>query len=112
MTTNTKLCTECSRPITARTSAHTVLGAIGYHDVCSTCYEVWGWENTHADDSHDDLPADAPERADCLVCHPPAERKAKKASVPTGRTNTSHAACAHPKTPAARAKCRKARAKA
>lgn len=104
-------CTECSRRVTARNSAATVYGAIGYDDVCGPCYDYWGWENTHADEDHDNLAVDAEERRDCPVCA--KERSADvvtdtPASVDTGRRNRSHAACAHPRTPAGRAACRKA----
>lgn len=110
--TKTTNCTECSRPVNSRNSAETVLGAMGYKDVCHVCYDVWGWENTHEDECHNDLPAGDTEREGCYICYPELRPypDAKKSSMPTGRSNMSHAGCEHAKTPAARAKCRKANA--
>lgn len=105
-------CTECARPLNARNNADVVLGTHGYDDVCSVCYEGWGWENTHNDNGHDTLPEDDDERVGCWVCYPELRTyaSAKKAHLErvTGRTNMSHAACDHAKTPKARAACRKA----
>jgi hypothetical protein len=110
--TKTTACTECSRPVNARNSAHNVLGAIGYHDVCHVCYDVWGWENSHTDGDHDSLAADDEEREGCYICYPELRPypDAKKVSTSTGRSNRSHADCDHARTPAARSKCRKANA--
>lgn len=106
-------CTECFRPVTARNSAATVYGAIGYDNVCGPCYDYWGWENTHSDEGHDDLDLHAEERNDCLVCQRTlgfGDAVTTPEPVDTGRRNRSHATCAHPRTPAGRAACRKANA--
>jgi hypothetical protein len=104
-------CTECSCRVTARNSAATLFGAIGYNDVCGPCYDYWGWENTHADEGHDDLPINDEQRIGCLVCAKDADVAPFVTTlepVATGRRNRSHAACTHPRTPAGRAACRTA----
>lgn len=81
-------CTVCNVRLSSKNRASTVCGTLTgtYDDLCVLCYE--------GDDQEwvDDAAAPAP--------------------VATGRTNRSHAACAHPRTPAGRAACRKAAAKA
>lgn len=100
-------CTECSVKLTGLNRSSVILGTT-YDDVCNRCYDYWGWENTHADEDHDTLPADDEMREGCMVCTGKPELKADAPSVATGRTNRSHAACSHPRTPAGRAACRKA----
>ena len=115
MTTTTNTCTAetpvCEGRVTSKNNAQALLGAMGYKDVCAACYEYWGWENGHSDDAHDDLPEDDDQRAGCWVCYPHLSKytSAKRAHLERvpGRKNMSHASCDHPKTPSARAKCRK-----
>lgn len=107
-----RTCAECHKTFPPKLSAASMFGALGYDDVCGPCYDYWGWENTHADEDHDNLAADAEERINCLVCiyHTPADVPVKPEPIATGRRNRSHAACSHPRTPAGRAACRKANA--
>lgn len=101
-------CTECSVRLTPNNRSSRVHGS-DYDDVCTRCYDYWGWENTHADEDHDSLAADAEEREGCMVCAKDVKDDvAAPAPVATGRRNRSHAACSHPRTPAGRAACRKA----
>lgn len=103
-------CTECATRLTPKNRAN---GGRDYDDVCNSCYDYWGWENTHSDGDHDNLPIDHDDRAGCLVClnaKPTTRVEIETPAVVTGRTNRSHAACAHPRTPAGRAACRKANA--
>lgn len=83
MTTNRKptTCTDCGTPLSTRNRTSDVCGTLpgSYDDLCVTCYDGCG----------DDTPVATP--------------------VVTGRTNMSHAACAHPRTPAGRAACRATR---
>lgn len=110
-TTRTTNCTECSVRLTPNNRSSRVHGS-DYDDVCARCYDYWGWENTHTDEDHDSLAADAEEREGCMVCAGVSARVETETPAPvaTGRTNRSHAACAHPRTPAGRAACRKANA--
>lgn len=112
MASNAKLptnCTECDVKLNARNrsgSNHNRAGLTSDHnDVCVDCYEYWGWENTHSDESH------GPGNIDpaCMVCHKDAVAPTRPAT-PTGRKQIqrSHAACKHAKTPKDRAACRKA----
>jgi hypothetical protein len=77
-------CTSCNVKLTSKNRTSTVVGTLmnAYNDLCVKCYE--------SDDEEwvDDVADVAP--------------------VATGRTNRSHAECAHPRTPAGRAACRKA----
>lgn len=113
MTTNAKLpthCLDCNARLTRSNRASVVIGT-DRNDVCESCYDHWGWENTHSDEGHDNFNKDAA----CTVCHPELrktrpEKAAKVTSEVTGRKNTSHSDCSHDRTPKARAKCRKERA--
>lgn len=98
-------CTDCGRPLNSKTR-QTV--GLGIDDLCALCYDYAADENMHEDEGHDDDHRDET----CLVCR--GEKPVYTAR--TGHTDTapkswsSHATCKHPKTPAARAACRKARA--
>lgn len=97
-----KMCNSCG---TRRQSSENMA------ELCNLCYEYGAWENQHQDDDHD---SDSPEQhPDCLVCNgeDPATVAPKKGhSNGIAKSHTSHAGCSHPKTKAARAKCRKERA--
>jgi hypothetical protein len=110
-----RTCIECSKTFSHTTSAAAMFGAIGYDDVCGPCYDYWGWENTHADEDHDNMPVADDRRDGCLVCQRTLgldddDAVTTPEPVATGRRNRSHAACSHPRTPAGRAACRKANA--
>jgi hypothetical protein len=81
-------CIDCNVKLTKKNNAFYVIEC-DRADLCFSCYDV-----TIIEDMDDDVECPAP-----VV-----------ASVTTGRTNRSHAACAHPRTPAGRAACRKVRA--
>lgn len=96
-------CTDCGfRPQDA-----TMIGS----ELCGVCLHYAGMENVHQDHG-DDHDAEYP-TATCPVCHPELDTRYVRR---TGHTNTapkswsSHATCNHPRTPAARATCRKERA--
>ncbi|QDM56308.1 hypothetical protein SEA_SWEATNTEARS_32 [Gordonia phage SweatNTears] len=80
---------------------------MGHDAVCLKCYEAWMMMNEHNDYGHDEPVADCPECGtyDLRVKQGHTKNKGKK------QVHTSHAECDHAKTPVARAKCRKARAK-
>lgn len=83
---------------------------VGHHsNVCLKCYEAWMMENDHNDYGHDE---EGVVTLDCPLCGTYDPRTTKGHTNTAARTNTSHAACEHPTTPAARAKCRKARKQA
>lgn len=76
----------------------------GHVDLCARCYDSWMMENDHNDGWHE-----PGEGIDCPECGTYDPRVKKGHTNTKAHTRTSHAACEHPKTPAARAKCRKAR---
>lgn len=96
-----KMCNSCqTRPA----------GSNNMAELCEACYDYAGWENQHQDDNHEGGENLTDE---CLVCHgtDPAEIPVKKGhSNGIKKSHTSHAACKHESTKAARAKCRKERA--
>jgi AcrR family transcriptional regulator len=57
-------CTVCAKAVTARNSAAKLRGAMGYDDMCATCYDDAGWENTHSDQGHGKGNRDA----ECPIC--------------------------------------------
>jgi hypothetical protein len=118
-----KLCIDCG---TRRAQSHTPEGRM-----CDPCYDYAGAENEHGDMGHDDIDTYSVENTtfntqaevdayianvkidmkSCPVCHPELDPRSDKPR--TGHTNTvahshtSHADHNHPRTPAARAMCRK-----
>lgn len=78
--------------------------------ICEPCYDYQGWENAHSDEGHDEENY----HAECSVCNgtpdPETTPPAKGHSNGIKKSHTSHAACKHESTKAARAKCRKERA--
>ena len=75
----------------------------GHDAVCLKCYEAWMMMNEHIDDGHAEAVADCP---GCGTYDP----RTKQGHTNTAtKSHTSHAACDHPRTPAGRAACRKAR---
>ncbi|QWY82458.1 hypothetical protein SEA_TOLLS_34 [Gordonia phage Tolls] len=78
----------------------------GHEAVCLKCFEAWMMENDHNDNGHDEAVAD------CPLCgtYDPRTKQGHTKTKGTKQVHRSHADCDHPKTPAARAKCRKARA--
>lgn len=80
-------CRECGVRLTTRNRTEDVCGTIpgDFDDLCVECYEL----------DNEDIPIDDEDWEQSRV-------------VPTGRTNMSHAACTHPRTPAGRAACRAA----
>ena len=59
-----KVCTGgCGKNVTTRNSAAKLRAAMGYEDMCATCYDQAGLENEHADGHHADEP-----NADCPQC--------------------------------------------
>lgn len=82
---------------------------VGGHDaVCLKCYEAWMMMNEHNDYGHDEAVADCPE----CGTYDPRVKQGHTKTKGTKQVHRSHAECDHPKTPVARAKCRKARAAA
>lgn len=93
-----------------------------YMGYCCPCLEEAEWENTHSDYGHDDPDAvakgydTADSIANCWVCHPELNLATTTPAAGTGHTNTraksrtSHAEHHHPRTPEARAACRKSMA--
>ncbi|WVX87815.1 hypothetical protein SEA_BILLDOOR_33 [Gordonia phage BillDoor] len=79
----------------------------GHEAVCLKCFEAWMMENDHNDNGHDEAVAD------CPLCgtYDPRTKQGHTKTKGTKQVHRSHADCDHPKTPSARAKCRKARAK-
>jgi hypothetical protein len=82
----------------------------GITDLCRSCYEYAGWENTHSDEGHD---ADGvEEHPECLVCQDkdPAETAvARQGHHSPRRKQLNHRRdCKHAQTPAARRACREA----
>lgn len=115
MTTKTRPCALCRR--------RPRLYFVTSQDLCQECYDYAGWENEHSDEAHESLSADDPTEAsyleNCPICQGvPApwtteEEPVKTRTAPKSRRNPttshmSHASCAHPRTPAGRASCRKA----
>ncbi|QGJ92140.1 hypothetical protein PBI_LAUER_31 [Gordonia phage Lauer] len=87
----------------------------GHEQVCLSCFEAWMMENDHNDTGHDGAIERNETVAGCPECgtyDPRPTRKGHSANKGTKQVHRSHAACDHPSTPAARAKCRKARAAA
>lgn len=100
--------------------------------LCTKCYDYSGWENSHNDEAHEIyFAADADDNTkaeavilvsegkmysqeECLICNgtpdPATVPIAKGHSNGIKKSHTSHAACKHESTKAARAKCRKERA--
>jgi hypothetical protein len=63
-TRTAKECTGgCGKGVTARNSAAKLRAAMGYEDMCATCYDKAGVENEHSDGHHADEP-----NADCPQC--------------------------------------------
>lgn len=115
MTKTTKLpttCIECATKLTSKNRSSSPSNnsdtVTDRNDVCTKCYDYWGWENTHTDEAHNELNVDP----ECPVCVKEFHDLATDAgwTQDTGRKNRSHADCDHVRTPAARAKCRKANA--
>lgn len=106
MTSNAKpaTCTNCDLKLTKSNTAH-AHGDMGVHDVCYKCYASWGLENDHSDWGHDEPVTGCPS---CGTFVKPTAKKGHTNTV--AKSHTSHAACKHAVTPAARAKCRKERA--
>jgi hypothetical protein len=99
-----KMCSYC----TFRPAASNLLEG----NICEPCYDYQGWENEHSDDDHENTGhVDG-----CLICEGAPDPEETKPETRKGHSNgiakshTSHAACSHPKTKSARAKCRKERA--
>lgn len=82
----TSHCIDCGVKLTKKNNAFYVIEC-DRADLCFSCYDV-----TMIEDMDGTVECPAP--------------------VATGRTNRSHAECAHPRTPAGRAACRKAAANA
>lgn len=76
----------------------------GNAETCLKCWDAYGMENDHQDGHHEDG-----EGIDCPMCgtYDPRPRKGHTNGV--SHVRTSHAECDHPRTPAGRAACRKAR---
>lgn len=81
-------------------------------NICEPCYDYQGNENAHSDEGHNE--GDVTANPYCLICqgapNPETTPPAKGHSNGIKKSHTSHAACQHEKTKAARAKCRKERA--
>ena len=81
---------------------------LGHENVCFPCFEAWMMENDHNDNGHDEAVANCPE----CGTYDPRTKQGHTKTKGTKQVHRSHANCNHDKTPAARAKCRKARNKA
>lgn len=81
---------------------------LGHENVCFPCFEAWMMENDHNDHGHDEAVANCPE----CGTYDPRTKQGHTKTKGTKQVHRSHANCNHDKTPAARAKCRKARAAA
>lgn len=107
-------CIECNTRLTSknRSSSQSNLSNVvsDCDDVCTKCYDYWGWENTHSDDNHEGLPDLHPERVVCPVCNGDHPTKRTGHANTRAHSRTSHATCKHERTPKGRAACRKARA--
>lgn len=79
---------------------------LGHENVCFPCFEAWMMENDHNDNGHDEAVANCPE----CGTYDPRTKQGHTKTKGTKQVHRSHANCNHDKTPAARAKCRKARA--
>lgn len=79
---------------------------LGHENVCFPCFEAWMMENDHNDHGHDEAVANCPE----CGTYDPRTKQGHTKTKGTKQVHRSHANCNHDKTPAARAKCRKARA--
>lgn len=103
-TTRPTHCTNCNLKLTKGNTAH-AKGDMGVHDTCHWCWNAFGRENDHNDYGHD------VEVGGCPACGTYVFPTAKKGHTGTKgpQSHTSHAKCDHAVTPAARAKCRKAR---
>lgn len=68
-TRTAKKCTGgCGKGVTARNSAAKLRAAMGYDDMCATCYDVAGLENEHSDGHHAEEPnADCPQCKDKII---------------------------------------------
>lgn len=78
----------------------------GHEAVCLKCFEAWMVGNDHNDNGHDEAVADCPK----CGTYDPRTKQGHTKTKGTKQVHRSHADCDHPKTPVARAKCRKARA--
>lgn len=106
---------------------------------CTECFEYAGWENTHNDDGHEAYQTQdqirqnridfgdthvnvrLDEMRECPVCNPerdprreiyvPVPRPAQRGNKNAAGKQMSHAMCNHPKTKAARQRCRVERRK-
>ena len=83
--------------------------AMGY---CNTCLTEADWENVHSDDAHQT--GTVGDVDGCWICYAELNPNNKPIEAPkAGHTNTvaksytSHVGHHHPRTPAARATCRK-----
>jgi len=107
-----KLCTICNkRPVGMGKNS-------GYEDqefclkqgFCNPCGNEGQHEIAH-DNGHEYIPM-----SECWLCNPEMNEAAEEYTPRKGHTNTvaksreSHAGCTHPRTPLARARCRKVRA--
>lgn len=95
-------CYDCGRKLTSSNRSDV------NDDLCTKCADYAADENWHSDDAHDETgPVEG-----CRVCAGAVPTNDQKAGHSNGiaKTHTSHAACDHASTKAARAACRKARA--
>jgi hypothetical protein len=116
-----KLCSICGTRVVGTGKGWDTAQArtLGY---CTPCMTEAEWENVHSDSGHADENCvangwDTQDSVDaCWVCHPELNEAAKDHTPRTGHTNTraksrtSHADHHHPRTPEARATCRKSMA--
>lgn len=111
----TKLCTipNCTRRI--GTGPGEDVDYANAIDMCNPHATEASWENEHTDDGHDDGEDPFDRMKDCWVCHDELNAALDTYVKGTGHTNTaakswnSHSECTHPRTPKARAACRKIR---
>lgn len=105
-----KNCVICNKRLNSENRASTLGFGIGgaFDDMCMSCYDYSGWENTHSDNDHE---TEGNFDQDCPICAGIAIKEhvsdASKAHAP--QTHSSHAECEHESTKAARAKCRRQR---
>ncbi len=106
-------CIDCSTALTkaSRASSHG-LGA-DYDDICISCYDYAGWENTHQDEAHE-APGSLPD-PNCPVCAKGSQIAAAALAPRAGRAHgvhINHTACyakgLHDKTRDGRQACRDA----
>lgn len=107
-TTRPTHCTNCNLKLTKNNTAD-AHGDMGVHDVCHFCWTSFGVENDHYD--YGDHDANTKGCPACGTYVAPTAKPAKpiKDRTQAPQVHTSHAKCGHACTPAARAKCRKAR---